>query len=227
MPTKKTYPKFRSFKNISKADFNYCVFSAGVEFENCNNVRLRNCTVIGGAHNVSFYRCTLCTIVGGKLHQPIGVVADKNDPEGHNVLFNQCVNCQVVNVVMTGTTPRGDAINFFNSRNCLASRCSIRGPIAKYGTAAIIDGPKGNGNNFVALSIVSPNANVNICGGQNHIIQNIKVTGSVAITGEYYKNACLSNIHLVNVTGPELYVNQKSVSRLTLYGCKFKLINKS
>jgi hypothetical protein len=192
-----------------------------LEIEGCTNLTIINPVIKGGPHNIEVYQCSGVVIKGGTLTQPKGTSDDPEDPEGHNVLFNGCVGCVVTGTTMTGTVARGDAINFFNSKRCSAVLCTVSGPIAKYGTAAIIDGPKGGWNVFDRIKVLSPNANINLCGGANHTVQDCNATGAFAVTGEYYKGATVVNPKLIRCSAPYLYVHKPTVFKIVYQDCKF------
>lgn len=195
-----------------------------LQLENCTNVLVKNPQITGGYDNIELYRCKGCVIEGGTLHQPIERENNPLDPVNHNIIFNLCVDCIVRATLMTGVRPRGDAINFYNSKNCVAEKCMIRGLIALHGTVAIIDGPKGSYNSFIGL-VIESKGNVNVCGGIGHVLKDLAVKNPVAVTGEYYKGAKVRNLRLIRVTAPELYVHRASVTKMQSTACKFARVN--
>ena len=199
--------------------------AAPIEIEETTDSIIRNPQITGGPHNIEAYKCTNVAIEGGILNDPDWIVNDPTDPECHNVLFNGCVGCVVSGTLMTGTRLRGDALNFFNSKKCIAKNCVVKGPIAKFGTGAIIDGPKGSHNQFLGLVIESM-ANINICGGPGHIVKDCRCPLAVAVTGEHYKGAVVTRPRLYRVIAPELYVHAPTVKKLILKACSFGWINK-
>lgn len=191
----------------------------------CCNIIIKNPNISGGKHNICFTNCNNCKIISGKLNEPESNVNDPEDPENHNILFDKCCNCFVKGTECNGKIPRGDAINFYNSKFCSALQCIITGPLAKFSTAVILDGPNGKNNIIEGIIINSKNGRIGICGGSGHKIKDCILNGALEITGEYYKNTIVRDVKLINITGPEIYVNKETVINLIMKNCKFKNVN--
>ena len=180
--------------------------------------------IVGGRDCIRLTECTNVRVIGGICGKPVGTSADTEDTEGHAVILDKCVDCHVVGVM--GYDCGGDAFNLYNSKQCSVEWCVVSGVLPAKACAAIIDGPNGSRNLIANLDTgQSPGAKINICGGRNHSVRDVVLTGALGITGEYYPGATVIRPTVLRVTGPEIYVQKKSVIGLGLLASRFKFEN--
>lgn len=198
-------PTITGLKNVT---FTRVKFVGMVEGEKCANLHFIDCTVDGGQHNLVLRRSTDCTVERGVYSNPVGTVTDPEDPEGHNVQFDRCERCSVVDAKLVN--PAGDAANVFNGIGCVIDNIHVEGPLPTKGRTAIIDGPGGSGN---VIKNIPDAVGLSITGGSRNQIRDSHAD-SVAITGEYYPGGRVLRPYLIGVTGNEFYWDPATVQNL-------------